>query len=108
MFGELVPSPSYIDLAPNPYFSQGCPTIEWLGKGPTHGVYRPASTESAQLLRHAYYAAAAFSDSLLGELLTELDAVGRRDDTAVVLTADHGWGLGTRILPSIASLAAQL
>ena len=103
-FGELVPSPSNIDLAPNPNFTQGCPTIEWLGKGPTHGVYRPASTESAQLLRHAYYAAAAFSDSLLGELLTELDAVGRRDDTAVVLTADHGWGLGTLVLPCTTNL----
>ena len=38
-----------------------------------------------------YYAAAAFSDSLLGELLAQVDALGRREDTAVVLTADRAF-----------------
>lgn len=123
-FGELVPAVADIELPPNPnvrpkpsiaspvpspqfqskspplitgrccQFTTGCPTIEWLSKGPAHAWDKPATPESTRSLRHAYYSAAAFSDSLLGELLGEVDTLGRREDTAVVLTADHGWGLG--------------
>ena len=32
----------------------------------------------------------AFSDSLFGELLQEIDALGVAQDTVVAMTADHG------------------
>ena len=89
-FGLLVPPPSSIDLPLHPNITADCAPIEYMSEGPTHGIYSPASPVQAQSMRHAYYAAAAFSDSLLGKLLKEVDALDLRDDTAVVLTADHG------------------
>jgi hypothetical protein len=81
-FGDLVPAPADIDLPAHPDFPTGCAPIEYMAKGPTHGIDKPATNESTQALRHAYYAAAAFSDSLLGELLAEVDALGLRSNTA--------------------------
>jgi len=44
---------------------------------------------------HALYrACVAYQDDLVGELLHELDAAGLRDDTLIVLTADHGEEFG--------------
>jgi len=37
-----------------------------------------------------YYGNLAFADAMLGEVLGALDALGLRDDTLVVYTADHG------------------
>uniref|UniRef100_A0A2A4K7B3 Sulfatase N-terminal domain-containing protein n=1 Tax=Heliothis virescens TaxID=7102 RepID=A0A2A4K7B3_HELVI len=41
-------------------------------------------------IRQSYYAAAAYVDDLIGELLSYVD----RRNTIVVLTSDHGWSLG--------------
>ena len=59
---------------------------------PAVGWEAPDSNASIGLFKHAYYAAAAYSDSLMGELLAELAAHGMENDTIVVMTADHGWG----------------
>ena len=40
-----------IDLPPNPNFTTGCPTIEWLSKGPAHAYNKPASEEGTRGLR---------------------------------------------------------
>ncbi len=45
-------------------------------------------------LRKGYYAAVSFTDSLIGELLDKLEALGKKDDTVVALIGDHGWQLG--------------
>lgn len=45
-------------------------------------------------LLHGYYAAVSFIDSLLAELLAELEKTGQADNTVVVLWGDHGWHLG--------------
>ena len=87
-FGLMVPKPSSIDLPLHPNITANCAAIEYMSEGPTHGIDSPATAEQTQNLRHAYYAAAAFSDSLLGTLLKEVDALNLRQDTAVVLTAD--------------------
>ncbi len=42
----------------------------------------------------AYDAEIAYTDAQVGRLLTALDAAGRRDDTLVVVLADHGEQLG--------------
>ena len=42
----------------------------------------------------AYYASVAFMDEQVGRILAELDRLGLRESTAVVLTSDHGYHLG--------------
>ena len=52
-------------------------------------------TEAQQRrLKHGYYASVSFIDSLVGRLLSELEALDLADDTIVVLWGDHGWKLG--------------
>lgn len=50
--------------------------------------------EQQRELIHGYHAAASFIDSLLGNLLKELEAIGKADNTIVVLWGDHGFHLG--------------
>jgi arylsulfatase A-like enzyme len=45
-------------------------------------------------LLQGYYAAVSFIDTLLGELLAELENTGKADNTIVVLWGDHGFHLG--------------
>lgn len=54
----------------------------------------PPSEQEARDLIHAYYAAVSFTDSHVGRLLAKLDEFSLRDNTAVVLWADHGFHLG--------------
>ena len=42
----------------------------------------------------AYYAAVSFVDTLVGKILTALEATGQRDNTIVIFTSDHGYHLG--------------
>lgn len=50
--------------------------------------------EEARELRRGYLACVSWVDSLLGELLDELDALHLADDTVVVLIGDNGWHMG--------------
>lgn len=65
----------------------------WKGWGYTD-PWTPMRNSTAVEMRRHYYAAVAFMDSIVGELLATLDASGIRNDTAVVLFSDHGWALG--------------
>ncbi len=47
----------------------------------------------ALTLVHGYYACVSYIDALIGRLLDELDALGVRDNTIVILWGDHGWNL---------------
>ena len=53
-----------------------------------------ATEEETRLLRHAYFACVSYVDALIGALLDELDRLGLRDNTAVVVWGDHGFHLG--------------
>ena len=54
----------------------------------------PIGPELARTLKHAYLASTSYVDSLIGDLLAELDAAGVADETIVVVWGDHGWHLG--------------
>jgi len=41
-----------------------------------------------------YYAAVSFIDQQVGDILSQLDALGLRENTIIVLTSDHGFHLG--------------
>lgn len=52
---------------------------------------------SEELVRHlwqGYYAAASYTDAQIGKVLDELDRLGLRKNTIIVLVADHGYHLG--------------
>jgi arylsulfatase A-like enzyme len=52
------------------------------------------SEKEARLLKHGYLASVSYVDAQVGRLLDELDRLGLRDNTIIVLWGDHGWKLG--------------
>ena len=93
-----------IPLAANPTLPKGAPPfamntmyelrdyIDFDGTPtPTQGSL---SEVQRRRLKHGYYACVSFVDSLIGRLLDELDSLGLREQTMVVLWGDHGWKLG--------------
>ncbi|WP_153558615.1 sulfatase [Roseimaritima sediminicola] len=50
--------------------------------------------EFATAVRKHYAACVTYADAQVGRILDELDALGQRDNTIVVLWGDHGWHLG--------------
>ncbi len=47
-----------------------------------------------QGLIHGYYASVSYIDAQIGRLINELDRLGLRENTIIVLWGDHGWKLG--------------
>ncbi|MGE5606121.1 MAG: sulfatase-like hydrolase/transferase, partial [Bacteroidota bacterium] len=43
---------------------------------------------------HGYFACVSYTDAQIGRLMHELDLLGLRDETIVILWGDHGWKLG--------------
>lgn len=92
-------APGKFHPAPNPFFPKDAPPIA----GTTWGELRfyagvPAEgplpdAQAVELIR-AYYAAASYTDAQVGKVLAELDRLGLRERTIVVLWGDHGWQLG--------------
>jgi len=54
----------------------------------------PISEQKQKELIHGYYACVSFIDEQVGKLMNELDALGLRENTVVILWGDHGWHLG--------------
>lgn len=48
-------------------------------------------------LVHAYLAAVAFADDMIGRILDAIDASPHADETAVILTSDHGFAVGEKL-----------
>lgn len=55
---------------------------------------RALTEAEARALVHGYYAAVSWVDQQVGVVLDELDRLGLRDSTTVVLWGDHGFHLG--------------
>ena len=54
----------------------------------------PMPADDAEHLRHGYLATITYADRLVGRLLDQLTAMGRDEDTIVVVWSDHGFKLG--------------
>jgi len=61
-----------------------------------HGIpkYGPIGDDLAKTLLHGYYACVSYIDAQIGMVLDELEALGQRDNTIIVVWGDHGWHLG--------------
>jgi iduronate 2-sulfatase len=90
--------PAKIDLAPNPFRPKSAPDYAILPSGELH-LYHGIPEGSvppdlARQLKHGYYAAVSYSDAQVGRVLAELDRLGLRTNTIVILWGDNGWKLG--------------
>lgn len=88
-----------IEPAPNPFPPKDAPkyaTYNWNDLRHYYGIpdVGPVSVEQARDLKHAYYACVSFMDAQVGRVLAEVDRLGLREKTVVVLWGDHGWQLG--------------
>jgi len=93
-------NPAEIDLAPNPFLPEGAPSY---AINPNDGEMRaykgvpargPIPPELAHTLKQAYFAGVSYSDAQIGRVIAELDRLGLRKNTIIVLWGDHGWKLG--------------
>ncbi len=92
-----------IKLAPNPFKPKNAPNQAMHNFGelrsykdiPKNG---PIPDELALSLKHGYYACVSYTDAMIGRLLDELERLGMRDNTIIVLWGDHGWQLGEHAL----------
>jgi arylsulfatase A-like enzyme len=90
--------PAKIELAPNKFRAKGAPEYAILPGGELRN-YDAIPVDSipdplARQLKHGYYAAISYMDAQLGKVLDELDRLGLRENTIIVLWGDHGWKLG--------------
>jgi iduronate 2-sulfatase len=92
--------PAKIDLAPNPFPPIDAPEYAVLPNDGEVRAYKgvppsgPIPPEVAHKLKQAYFAGVSYSDAQVGRVLAELDRLGLRSNTIVVLWGDHGWKLG--------------
>jgi arylsulfatase A-like enzyme len=90
--------PTKIELAPNNFRPKNAPAYAIVAGQEMrayHGIPQGSiPPELARQLKHGYYAAISYMDAQVGKVLGELDRLGLRDNTIVVLLGDHGWKLG--------------
>jgi arylsulfatase A-like enzyme len=90
--------PAAIQLAPNPFRPKGAPPYAILPGSEMrayHGIPEGSvPPDLARQLKHGYYAAISYTDAQVGKVLDELDRLGLRKNTIVILWGDHGWKLG--------------
>jgi len=88
-----------IKLADNPFPPKNCPSYAPTSWGELRNYYGipkkgPCSDDLARQLIHGYYACITYIDAQIGLVLDELDRLGLRKNTAIILWGDHGWKLG--------------
>ncbi|NOX56396.1 MAG: sulfatase [Planctomycetes bacterium] len=91
--------PEEMKLADNPFPPKNSPKYALTNWGELRaydGIPKqgPLSEAIARQLVHGYYAATSYTDAQVGRVLNELDRLGLRENTIVILWGDHGWKLG--------------
>ena len=69
-------------------------TFVWLHLYDPHDPYEPPEPYATRYADRPYDGEVAFADDLVGRLDAALDRLGRRADTLLIVTSDHGEGLG--------------
>lgn len=92
-------NPDTLPLASNPFPPEDVTPYSLTDFGELRAYYGmpkngPLSDEQARQLIHGYYACVSYTDAQVGRLLRELDRLGLRDETIIILWGDHGWKLG--------------
>jgi arylsulfatase A-like enzyme/Flp pilus assembly protein TadD len=72
----------------------GAKTFTWIHLYEPHFPYVPPEPFASRYVASPYHGEVAYTDSVLGPLLEPLLRAGENGRTLVVLTADHGEGLG--------------
>ena len=97
-YTKFYPDIGQIKLAVHPTMDETVPSIAHhtpdLQFQEGGNPYKKMNDTLAQHDRLYYYSAVSWTDSRIGVVLTELDALGLTDDTLVVMHSDHGWNLG--------------
>ncbi|MDQ1256849.1 MAG: iduronate 2-sulfatase [Candidatus Hydrogenedentes bacterium] len=88
-----------IQLADNPFAPKDAPDCALTDWGELRNYYGmpkegPVSDDQARSLIHGYYASASYTDAQIGRVIDELERLGLRERTAIVVWGDHGWQLG--------------
>jgi arylsulfatase A-like enzyme len=88
-----------LSLADNPFAPKDCPHLALTNWGELrhyHGIPKegPLSDEQALQLIHGYYACTSYTDAQIGRVMGELERLGLREKTVVIVWGDHGWQLG--------------
>lgn len=91
--------PAEIDLATNPFAPKDAPALGLHASFELRtrmGVPKQGDIpdELARELIHGYLACVSYIDAQIGMVLDELDRLGLRDNTVVMLWGDHGFHLG--------------
>ncbi len=91
--------PAKIPLAANQFPPKGAPDYALVKKPELWGYSGVPDVsrlpdDYARQLKHGYHAAVSYMDAQLGRVLDELDQLGLRENTIVILWGDHGWKLG--------------
>ncbi len=73
----------------------GEPFFGWIHMFDPHAPYEAPEPFAGRHLGRPYLGEVAFTDHLVGELVAKLDSLGRLDDTWLIITGDHGEGLGS-------------
>lgn len=58
------------------------------------GEFTDGTEEFHRMMRHGYLASVSYVDELLGGVLDEMERLGLKENTIVVVWSDHGWHLG--------------
>ncbi len=86
-------------LPPTPHPGKPAGKTTWHGSGEFMKYNRwgrnpNTDPEFALAVRRHYAACVSYADAQVGRMLAELDGLGLREKTVVVLWGDHGWHLG--------------
>lgn len=73
---------------------RAAPFFAWVHVYDPHSPYTPPEPFAGRFASHPYDGEVAYTDAQIGRLLDGMESAGLLEDTLVVVTADHGEGLG--------------